>query len=89
MIGMDKKTAQTRVHAFKEPIPCRGIACNVEFQPIRRDQDFCSPYCRVKYFSMARGLGSILLERARREKRYQNIVNAFLFQIQAHEERER
>jgi len=84
-IGWRKNPSQTRVHSFSGAIECRGVGCKIVFQPIRKDQGFCSRTCRVKYFSLARSLGSILLERARREKRYQNIVNGFLFQIRVND----
>ena len=57
-----KNPSQIRVHSFKRPILCRGIGCKTEFIPIRRDQGFCSPACKSKYFAIARKLGMILME---------------------------
>lgn len=62
---MSKKTSQKRMHAFKEHILCMGIGCKEEFLPERKDQVFCSPNCRLKFFTMARKLGVALLKESR------------------------
>jgi hypothetical protein len=74
-----KKTpSQTRMHAFREPISCRGLGCEVEFLPKRKDQVFCSPVCRSEYFKIARGIGSILLEKSKSDSRLKVIVDGLL-----------
>jgi hypothetical protein len=57
------KKWQTRVHSFKGAISCRGIGCNIQFVPKRKDQVFCSGVCRRKYFEVARFLGKRILEK--------------------------
>jgi len=69
---------QTSVHAFREPISCRGIDCRVEFSPKRRKQVFCSRACRLKYFDTARAIGLILLERSKDDSRLKVIVDGLL-----------
>lgn len=86
--GMTKKSRQTRVHAFWEPIPCQGIDCKVRFRPVRKDQAFCCQSCRVKYFSFARILGEMLLKRSERSRKYKSIVDGFLFQARANDAKE-
>jgi hypothetical protein len=70
--------SQTRMHAFREPISCRGLDCEVQFLPKRKDQVFCSPGCRSEYFKIARGIGSILLERSKDDSRLNAIVDGLL-----------
>lgn len=74
-----KKTpSQTRVHAFREPILCRGIDCKVQLLQKRKDQVFCSPGCRSEYFKVARGIGLILLEKSKCDSRLKVIVDDLL-----------
>jgi len=75
---MEETTLQTRMHAFRKPIPCRGIDCRFEFSPKRRKQVFCSPACRLKYFDTARAIGLILLERSKDDSRLKVIVDGLL-----------
>ena len=65
MVGGTKKTRQQACTLSKGHILCGGISCKVEFQPTRRDQGFCSPSCRVKFFRVARKLGAALLKGSR------------------------
>jgi hypothetical protein len=60
--GEEEKSCQTRVHSFSEAILCGGIGCKVEFVPIRKDQVFCSPSCKSRYFAFVRKLGDALLK---------------------------
>ena len=69
---------QTRMHAFREPISCRGLGCEVQFLPKRKDQVFCSSGCRSEYFDTARGIGLILLERSKVDSRLKVIVDGLL-----------
>ena len=73
-----KTPSQTSMHAFKRPTPCRGIACKVEFLPIRKTQVFCSARCRVKYFAIARSFGVTLLEKSKCDSRLKVIVDDLL-----------
>lgn len=84
---VSRKASQTSVHTSTEPILCRGIDCNVEFHPKRKDQNFCSRLCREEYFTMARTLGEMLLRRSEGSKKYKAILDGFLFQIRADERR--
>lgn len=74
-----KKTSpQTRMHAFREPILCRGIDCDIKFTPKRKDQVFCSPGCRSGYFKVARGIGVALLEKSRSDPTLKSITDELL-----------
>lgn len=71
-------SAQTRVHAFREPISCRGLGCEVEFIPKRKDQVFCSPVCSSQYYKVARGIGVVLLERSKHDSKLKVIADGLL-----------
>ena len=74
-----KKTpSQTRMHAFREPILCRGLGCKAQFPPKRKDQVFCSPVCSSEYYKVARGIGSILLEKSKCDSRLKVVVDGLL-----------
>jgi len=73
-----KTPSQTSMHAFREPISCRGLGCEVEFLPKRKDQVFCSPGCRSEYFKIARGIGLILLEKSKHDSSLKVIVDCLL-----------
>ncbi len=68
----------TREHASRDPILCKGINCGVEFLPKRKDQVFCSSDCRSEYFKVARGIGVILLTQSQHDTRMKVIVDGLL-----------
>lgn len=70
--------SQTRMHAFREPISCRGLDCKTRFFPKRIDQRFCSARCRVEYFMLARTLGLALLRRSNSNPELKMIVTDLL-----------
>ncbi len=72
------KGPQTRVHAFRRVILCRGIDCDIEFVPKRRDQVFCSGICRARYFEVARFLGTRILEESRHDPELSAIIDRLL-----------
>jgi hypothetical protein len=78
MVGMSKKNPLGKSARFVELILCSGIDCTTAFQPKRKDQAFCSPHCRMKYFSTARNLGVILLEESRYNPELKLIANRLL-----------
>lgn len=61
MVREREKASETRVHSLSGAILCRGIGCKVEFFPRRKDQVFCSPSCKGRFFAEARRVGTILL----------------------------
>ena len=70
-----KNPPQTCVHSFSPMIPCRGVDCQVEFLPTRKDQIFCSPGCRVNFFKVARSLGAILLIQSEKDMDLKSVVD--------------
>lgn len=40
---------------------CSNLVCQRSFQPKRRDQVFCAPKCRMRYFQLARRIGQAVL----------------------------
>ena len=68
----------TRMHTFRGAILCRGIHCEVEFLLRRKDQVFCSPACRLNYFTAARSIGLILLEKSKHDSSLKVIVDCLL-----------
>jgi hypothetical protein len=74
-----RKTAtQTRVHPSKGGISCKGIGCGKVFFPKRKDQVFCSPNCRTRYFESAREIGIILLEKGKRDPTLRVFIDKLL-----------
>jgi hypothetical protein len=73
-----KSPLTTRMHAFRKVFSCRGIYCNTSFSPKRKDQVFCSPTCRAKYFSVARAMGLILLEKSKTDQKLKVIADGLL-----------
>jgi hypothetical protein len=73
-----RTTPQIRMHAFREPILCKGADCKTRFSPKRIDQRFCSARCRVEYFTLARTLGLALLRRSDSNPQLKMIVNDLL-----------
>lgn len=70
--------SQTRMHASRGPIPCRGLGCEVQFFPKRKDQVFCSPICKSEYYKVARGIGLILLEKSKCDSSLKIVVDGLL-----------
>jgi len=70
-----KRRPEKSVHASKRAVLCRGIGCKVKFIPVRRNQVFCSPACRIKYFATARTLGVMILEKSGHSPELKTIVD--------------
>lgn len=77
-IRAKETSPQTSVRASREPISCRGLGCKAQFPPKRKDQVFCSPVCSSEYYKVARGIGSILLEKSKCDSRLKVIVDDLL-----------
>lgn len=77
-IDMRKRRPQIKNAHLSEVIPCRGIDCEVEFLPIRKDQGFCSSPCRTRFFKTARSLGAWILKESRTDSTLNIIVDRFL-----------
>lgn len=75
---MRKDPSQRSVHTFREPISCRGVDCGTQFYPKRKDQVFCSPACRLKYFNVARAIGLIFLEKCKADASLKVMVDGLL-----------
>ena len=68
-------------------ILCRGINCEVEFLPRKKDQVFCSAYCRQEYFRIARGIGVVLLEGSRDNEDMKSFIYSLISILQEEESR--
>jgi len=67
MVNQDITTSLTKNARFWWPTLCQGVNCKNEFTPKRKDQRFCSPECRKKFFRLARKLGANVLHSLKSE----------------------
>jgi len=60
------------------PILCRGVGCMIRFLPKRKDQTFCSLFCRVEFFAIARTVGTLLLDRGKKDPKISTLIRDLL-----------
>lgn len=62
----NKNPNQKLMHASLEGLQCK--LCNKVFNPKRKNQVFCCPSCRLRYFDLGRRIGVVLIENIKKDK---------------------